>query len=651
MKKARARFYRLKRISLALLALLAIVAVGGWRYMNVEDRKFDAFRDNGAGINSFLSGFARAMEESVKTRSVEGLMEFYAEDYASSAGGRGVLGESIELNGVRHTRFEMVGTSDRSKSDFDRDDLKAEWEAYIEPVLLVEGASIDGAKVPFDDPMRGLGVVCKINITEEIVDGETATVNVKYILSGRDQEGGTVQDRFFFRWWLRSTGEGRSDWEIVRDELVSDREVSNLRVESAKPGFEVLDLVASGLVDEGGAAYRHRRDPMLEAERDDIDLKFAVIQHAGGGVTSCDYDDNGWVDLFFSDGVESRLFRNEGLRSGKPVFRDVTGEVGLAGIGRVHSAIFADFDNDGDKDIFVSRYDSPSLVFIGESREVGVGGGGSTAGYVFQDKTQDMGLSLTEPAVSACCLDYDRDGLVDIYVGVNGDAKNEVPRVPFFARNGKPNRLLRNVGGVKFEDVTETSGVGDAGWTLAVACGDLDGDGWVDLGVANDFGRKSIYRNNGDGTFRECAKEIGTLDFSGGMGIAFADVDGDERTDIYTSNIYSNQRWLGEDKALLQYSRNLVRSKWILSDFGEYWDLYRITDGDWKSLGKMAGEGNSLFLNRSDGQDWKFDEARESCTNRAGWGWGVCLADLDNDTDLDIYAANGWITGQKADDL
>ena len=651
MKKVRARFYRLKRISLALVVILAIVGIGGWKYMTVEDRKFEAFRDNGAGINSYLSSFGRAMEDAVETGSVEGLMEFYAEDYASSAEGRWVLGDSNEANGVRYSLLEVTGDPDSSGSDFKLKDLKSEWEAYVKPIAMVDGASIDGAKVPSDDPSRGLGVVCKINLTEEIIDGETARVNVKYMLHGRDREGRVFHDRFFFRWWLRSTGEGRSDWEIVRDELVSDPEVANMRVGSKESGFEVLDLVTSGLVVEDGDAYRHQRDPQLDAERDDIDLKFAVIQHAGGGVTSCDYDGDGWVDLFFGDGVESRLYRHEGLRSGSPVFRDVTKEVGLAGIGRVHSAIFADFDNDGDKDVFLARYDSSSLIFYGESQNVPEGGVGVPAGYLFQDKSEDLGLSLTEPCVSACCLDFDRDGFVDIYVGVNGDAKNEVPRVPFFARNGKPNRLLRNVGGERFEDVTESSGVGDSGWTLAVACGDLNGDGWTDLGVANDFGRKNIYRNNGDGTFQECAKEAGTLDFSGGMGIAFADVDGDERTDIYTSNIYSNQRWLGEDKALLQYSRNLARSKWIISDFSEYWDLYRITEGDWKSLGKMAGEGNSLFLNRGDGENLKFDEARESCTNRAGWGWGVCLADLDNDTDLDIYAANGWITGKKVDDL
>ena len=647
MKKERARFFRLKHISLILVILTAIVGIGGWWFLSSEDQEFETFRDNGAGINKFLGSFGKTLEEAVKTGSVDDLMEFYADDYTPRAEGRWVLGDSVEVNGVRHSTLKP----DSSDGDFTLEDLKSEWEAYVKPIASIDGPSVDGVKVPSDHPDRGLGVVCKINLTEEIVDGESARVSVKYLLHGRDREGRIIQDRFFFRWWLRSTGEGHSDWEIVRDELVSDSDVANMRVESKEPGFEVLDLIDSGLVVESGEAYRHLRDPLLDPERDDVDLKFAVIQHAGGGVTTCDYDGDGWVDLFFGDGVESRLFRHEGLRDGSPVFRDVTKEVGLSGIGRVHSAIFADFNNDGDKDVFLARYDSSSFIFYGKSQKASEGGAGSPAGYLFQDKTEDLGLSLIEPCVSACCLDYDRDGFVDIYVGVNGDAKNEIPRVPFFARNGKPNRLLRNVGGEKFEDVTESSGVGDTGWTLAVACGDLNGDGWTDIGVANDFGRKNIYRNNGDGTFFECAKEAGTLDFSGGMGIAFADVDGDEQTDIYTSNIYSNQRWLGEYKALLQFSRNLVRSKWIFSDFGEYWDLYSITDGDWKSLGKMAGEGNSLFLNRSEDENLKFDEARESCTNRAGWGWGVCLADIDNDADLDIYAANGWITGKKVDDL
>src|SRR5207248_9405474 len=144
------------------------------------------------------------------------------------------------------------------------------------------------------------------------------------------------------------------------------------------------------------------------------------------------------------------------------------------------------------------------------------------------------------------------------------------------------------------------------------------------LVVANDFGRKNIYRNNGDGTFTECAKEADTLDFSGGMGIAMGDLDGDGLTDIYTSNIYSNQRWLGEDKALRHYVRNLVRSKWLFRDFGEFLDLYHLTDGNWRLHGKNAGEGNSLFHNNGNGT---FSKMRNSGTSRAGWGWGVALFD------------------------
>jgi hypothetical protein len=204
------------------------------------------------------------------------------------------------------------------------------------------------------------------------------------------------------------------------------------------------------------------------------------------------------------------------------------------------------------------------------------------------------------------------------------------------------------VKGSHFEDVTAKAGVGESGWTLAVCAGDFNGDGWMDLAVANDFGRKALYRNNGDGTFTEIAKQAGTLDFSGGMGIAMGDLDGDGLADLYTSNIYSNQRWLGEEKAILQYVRNTVRSEWLFRDFREFWDLYHLVDGNWRAVGRSAGEGNSLFHNNGDGT---FRKVRESCTNRAGWGWGVALFDANNDGDLDIFAANGWITGKNKDDL
>ena len=196
--------------------------------------------------------------------------------------------------------------------------------------------------------------------------------------------------------------------------------------------------------------------------------------------------------------------------------------------------------------------------------------------------------------------------------------------------------------------MTDESGVGDAGWTLAVAAGDYDGDGFGDLAVANDFGRKLLYRNNGDGTFSDVAKKAGVLDFGAGMGVAFGDYDGDGRADLYTSNISSNQRWFGEDKTVAQYIRNVMRTRWFLADLGEYLRLFRLVGDDWKDLGRQIGEGNSLFRNRGDGS---FEEMHDSRAVRAGWGWGVAFFDLENDADLDIYAANGWISNTPDTDL
>jgi hypothetical protein len=298
--------------------------------------------------------------------------------------------------------------------------------------------------------------------------------------------------------------------------------------------------------------------------------------------------------------------------------------------------MFADFDNDGDRDLFVARYLAPSRLYLNR-------GDG-----VFDERAAEMGIDFVAAATSTTLLDFDRDGFLDIYVGAYGNVYEEIPRLPFFATNGDTNRLYRNLGGQGFEDVTAASGAGDTGWSLAVAAGDYDGDGWPDLGVANDMGRKNLYRNQGDGTFSEVAREAGVLDFSGGMGLAFGDLDNDGLTDLYTSNIYSNQRWFGEDQTIGQYMRNVLRTRWAITDFGEYRKLYKLLGNDWRRLGYQIGEGNSVFRNAGDGT---FDEVVDTPASFAGWSWGVSLQDYDNDTDLDLYAANGWISATPATDL
>ena len=97
-----------------------------------------------------------------------------------------------------------------------------------------------------------------------------------------------------------------------------------------------------------------------------------------------------------------------------------------------------------------------------------------------------------------------------------------------------------------------------------------------------------------------------------------------------------------------QYTRNVLRTRWSLLDAGEYWKVYKLLGPKWMEVGTMIGEGNSLFHNNGDGT---FTELKDSHTNRAGWGWSVAFFDMDNDTKLDIYAANGWISNTPDTDL
>ena len=183
---------------------------------------------------------------------------------------------------------------------------------------------------------------------------------------------------------------------------------------------------------------------------------------------------------------------------------------------------------------------------------------------------------------------------------------------------------------------------------MAVAAGDYNDDGRADILLANDFGRKVLFKNNGDGSFTDVAKEAGILDFSGGMGVAFGDFNDDGVADVYTSNINSNQRWFGENLTLKHYIHNAIRTRWLWTDMPTYWEIYNLLGDRWPELGKMVGEGNSLFVNNADGT---FTELNQSRTRRAGWSWGVGFFDADNDADLDLFAANGWISGKKKDDL
>jgi FG-GAP-like repeat len=598
----------LTKLTVVLLVIVGSVIAATLYVMARRDKEHAKFFDTGKSVNVFLGNYTRAIRESFEKRDPTAVMSLYSDRFWSPGRGHWQMAPAGEESDVSISRVAIEG-----RQDFDKQQLRGEVVNYL--------ASINSIT----------NIWTKIDMIESIDLEKSVVLRVKFILDGTDPHGVVFQDRYFYRWYLSNEGTPNAfDWKIVKDELVQNAGLlEGLRVAGDGAGFKEVDLKTAGI------DFKHSRDPKLNAEKYSAQMKFDIIEHGSGGVSATDYDNDGRQDIFFPDGVRSRLYRNVSDDSGNVKFVDVTTEAGLDGIDQANAALFVDVDNDGDEDLFVARYLAPNKFFRND-------------GGRFTDQSKEVGLDLNSTSVTACFLDYDRDGFVDLYVGLYGNAFQDVPRLPFFAQNAQPNHLYHNEHGQGFRDVTQASRTGDTGWALAVASADYDGDGYPDIAVANDFGRKCLFHNNGDGTFTDMAKQAGVLDFSGGMGLAFGDFDDDGLIDLYTSNINSNQRWFGEDMTVSQYVRNVARTRWLLLDMFEYKKFYDLVGSDWMSIGTAIGKGNSLFKNNGNGT---FRELKDSHTARAGWGWSVAFFDVDNDTDLDIYAANGWITNKNKDDL
>ena len=196
-------------------------------------------------------------------------------------------------------------------------------------------------------------------------------------------------------------------------------------------------------------------------------------------------------------------------------------------------ALFGDLDNDGDQDLIVIA-GTRVLIFGNDGR-------GKFALRV-QNGMQESAATLT----SAALADYDRDGDLDLYVCAydfwSASATYDAPTPYYDATNGPPNMLYRNRGDGSFEDVTAASGMNQNNnrFSFAASWADYDKDGWPDLYVANDFGRNNLYRNNGDGSFSDVAAKAGVEDLGAGMSVAWGDYNGDGWLDLYVSNMWSS---------------------------------------------------------------------------------------------------------------
>jgi hypothetical protein len=207
-------------------------------------------------------------------------------------------------------------------------------------------------------------------------------------------------------------------------------------------------------------------------------------------------------------------------------------------------------------------------------------------------------------------FDYDGDGLVDIYF-VNGAPlqgtawKGPAPR----------NTLYRNLGGFRFEDVTEQAGVGDTGYGLGVTVGDYDNDGDPDLFVSN-YGPKVLYRNNGDGTFTNVTRQAGVGDGDKvGAGASFLDIESDGDLDLYVANYV--------DFSYETYKPHIIDGRHIYPSPLVY-----------------HGVGDTLFRNNGDGTFTDVTQEAGIIEDGQGTGMGMIAADYDNDGDTDLFILN-----------
>jgi hypothetical protein len=414
----------------------------------------------------------------------------------------------------------------------------------------------------------------------------------------------------------RPEGDGAGGLAIVAASLLEGE-----RHAATRPHF--VDVAPAAGVD-----FENRYYPAFL----DRPLKFAMLRFGPAGITAADVDGDGLHDLFVPDGVASRLFRNRGDGG----FEDVTAAAGLGGLSGVSVALFADYDDDGHRDLFVSRTFEPNQLFHNR-------GDGT-----FEDVTAASGLGADCCTTVASWADYDLDGDLDLYLGRYLDPRRAVPTT-FYARNGEPNRLYRNDGGGRFADVTAAAGVGETGLCLGTVFGDYDDDGDPDLYVVNDFGRKTLYRNQGDGTFRDVTVESGTLAYGAGMSASFGDYDNDGRFDLYVAHIRSEHAWFAEAPTVGRYMLNSFRQGVWRADMPLSWEILRQSGFAFVDVFQQMASGNTLLRNRGDGTFE--DVSRDTGADPPGWFWGSGFADFDNDGWQDLYSANGWVYGEPGTEI
>jgi enediyne biosynthesis protein E4 len=406
-----------------------------------------------------------------------------------------------------------------------------------------------------------------------------------------------------------------------------------------------------------------------------------LLEAMGGGCAVLDYNNDGRMDLYFTNGAQlkdpmpknelpdkrdakfwNRLYEQN--RDG--TFTDVTERSGLKGDGYSMGVAAADYDNDGDTDLYVTGYGSNHLY-----RNNGDG--------TFTDVTKNTGVGGSGWSTSAGWFDYDRDGRLDLFVARYVDWDFEIGTVycgefrPGYRAFCHPDNfksvtsiLYHQKADGSFEDLTAKAGLAEPGGKgLGVAFGDFDNDGWLDIFVANDSVRQSLYRNKGNGTFEDVAVTSGAgYDENGktyaGMGTDVADYDNDGFMDVFittlsteTYPLYHNDR--DTNDLTFTYATNSAGIGQITLLYSGWGTRFVDVDNDgWRDL--VVAQGHVLDTIEKSNPYLKYRQApllmlntgtgfvNVSANAGAGFsnplnGRGAAFGDLNNDGQTDVVIA------------
>ncbi len=385
---------------------------------------------------------------------------------------------------------------------------------------------------------------------------------------------------------------------------------------------------------EAGITFRMRFLP------DEQGAKFKInLYDHGCGVAIADYDGDGDDDVYFTNQLGANaLYRNDG--NGR--FTDVTKSAGGLGLDdRVCAAAsFADVDDDGDQDLYVTSTRGGNVFF----RNRGDG--------TFVDETASAGLTLVAHSQLPVFFDADGDGELDLLVTNTAKWTTEQfdPKARYYAgpltlfealdAPIEENRFYRGRGDGTFADATAESGLGGYGWSGDAAVFDSDEDGDLDVVVENMFGRTELFQNDGKGRFRPVLRETLGKTSYGAIGAKAFDYDGDGRLDVVMTDMHSDM-WMLPDVS----PASIDPARKYASVLGPLTEADIAADPKLEEFRRRLSYrpadvlfGNVLLRNLGGG---RFEETSGPAGLETFWPWGVATGDFDGDGDEDVFIPSG----------